>query len=158
DLPARLTQCYRRVAQGGDAVPKAKPLSAPKKICRGCGKEIDRRSNDCRQCIPQLDRIEEIARMGRAAAHSIEAEAKRAVTQKINRKAVLDWDPADQPKWLTERFYKSKIQPTLALTPTSSIMQCLKVSVGYADQIRKGRLPHPRHWRALAEIAELIRK
>lgn len=155
DLPARLTQRYRRAAQGGDAVPKAKPLSVPKRICRGCGKEIDKRSNDCRQCIPQLDRIEEVARMGRAAAHSPKAEAKRAATQKINTQAVLDWNPADQPKWLTERFYKKKIQPVLASTPVSVITKHLKISVGYADQIRKGRLPHARHWKHLADLLDM---
>jgi hypothetical protein len=152
NLPARLTQRYRREAKGGDSLPRAKPLSAPNRICRGCGKEIEKLSNNCRQCAPQLDRIKEVARIGRVAAHSAEAEAKRAATQKINTQAIWNWDPSDQPDWLTQRFYKNKIQPILVSTSVSSIAKHLKVSSGYADHIRKGRIPHPRHWRALAEL------
>jgi len=154
NLPARLTQRYRREVKGGDPLPKTKPLSAPERICRGCGKEIDKLHSNCRKCALQLDpdRIKEVARIGRVAAHSPEAEAKRAATQRINTQAVWDWDPSDQPDWLTQRFYKSKIQPVLASNPVSLIAKRLKISPGYADHIRKGRVPHPRHWKALAEL------
>lgn len=156
-LPARLTQRRRREVKGGDSLPKTKLPSPPNRICRGCGKEIDRRSNNCRYCAlsSNPDRIKEVARIGRVAAHSPGAEAKRAATQKINTQAVLDWDPSDQPSWLTQPFYIGKVQPILASTPVSSITKHLNVSVGYADQIRKGRIPHPRHWKALAELAGL---
>jgi CRISPR-associated endonuclease Cas1 len=159
-LPARLTQRRRRGVKGGDPLPKAKLPSQPKRPCRGCGKEIDKLSYNCRYCAlsSDPDRIKEVARIGRAAAHSPEAQAKRAATQKINTQAVLDWDPSNQPNWLTQDFYKGTIQPILVSTPVSSITKHLKVSVGYADQIRKGRVPHPRHWKALAELAGLSRK
>lgn len=155
NLPARLTQRNRREAQGGVPLAQTKPALPPTRVCRSCGKKIDKLSNTCRQCVPQLERIKDVARMGRAAAHSPEAEAKRAATQKINARAVWDWDASDQPDWLTQRFYKHKIQPVLASTPVTLIIKHLKVSVGYADQIRKGRVPHPRHWKALAELAGL---
>jgi len=72
NLPARLTQRHRRDAKGGDPLPKRKRLSASDRICRGYGKEIDKLNTNCRQCALQLDpdRIKEVARMGRVAAHS----------------------------------------------------------------------------------------
>jgi len=153
NVPTRLTQRYKREAKGGDPPPKMKPIPLAKRICPGCGKEIEKLSNSCKRCLPQVERIDEIARIGRAAAHSREAEAARSATQKANRQAIRDWELSDQADWLTEAFYKKQIQPILASTSVATIAKQLTVSVGYADQIRKRRLPHPRHWKALAELA-----
>lgn len=157
NFPTRLTQRHRREVKGGDPIAKAKALPVPERICPGCGKEIDKAFANCRQCTLELDRprMEDFARTGRMAAHSVEAEAKRSATQKINTQAVWDWDPATQPGWLTKHYYETKIQPKLVSIPFSEISKRLNVCVGYADQIRKGRLPHPRHWEALAELAGL---
>lgn len=38
NVPARLTQRYRRVVQGGSPIPKAKPATKPARVCGGCGK------------------------------------------------------------------------------------------------------------------------
>lgn len=36
--------------------------------------------------------------------------------------------------------------------PSSVVVKALGVSRAYANEIRKGRLPHPRHWLALAGL------
>lgn len=156
-LAARLTQRHRREAKGGGPVLPLKPQSRSQKICPGCGKEIDKIFANCRECTLELDRprMEEFARMGRKAAHSHEAEEKRAATQRINTQMARNWNPSDQPRWLTQHVYKTKIQPMLFSISFLLISRRLNISVGYADQIRKGRTPHPRHWKALAELAGL---
>ena len=70
-------------------------------------------------------------------------------------KARWDWKPSDQPSWLTKRFYLEKIQPLLASLSGTAIAKALNVSRAYANEIRKGRLPHPRHWKALAVLSGL---
>lgn len=132
------------------------PRFHPDNICRGCGEKIGKPHTHCNQCSMQInfERMARAARLGRVAAHAPEAEAKRAATQKINAHARWDWDPSTQPKWLTAQFYRSRIQPAIALIPGSKVAVILGCSRSYANEVRKGRLPHPRHWKALAELAE----
>jgi hypothetical protein len=52
------------------------------------------------------------------------------------------------------RRYVAEVQPRLAAVPQTAIMQVLQVSRGYArDLARRGRVPHPRHFEALATLA-----
>ncbi len=53
-------------------------------------------------------------------------------------------------------FYVEKIRPALASVSNSAIACRIGVSRCHASQIRSGkRRAHPRHWRALAELALL---
>jgi hypothetical protein len=92
------------------------------------------------------------ALIGRQTAHCPEARAKRANTQRKNALAQHSWEPSDQPAWLTEKFYMSKIQPLLASMSASAIAGKISVSRWYAGRIREGYRPHPRHWETLAEL------
>jgi hypothetical protein len=65
------------------------------------------------------------------------------------------WKSSDQPAWLTERFYAERIQPLLASLSASAIARHISVSRWYAGRIREGYRPHPRHWRVLAELANV---
>jgi CRISPR-associated endonuclease Cas1 len=156
-LPARLTQRNKREVKGGDSLPKRKSALKPDRLCRICGKNLTGDSINCIHCSKDInvDRLNNAARLGRVASHSAEAEAKRSAAQQINIRAVWDWKPSDQPTWLTSNFYSQKVQPILASTSSSSIANLLNVSRGYAGNIRKGRVPHPRHWQALAVLAGL---
>jgi hypothetical protein len=63
------------------------------------------------------------------------------------------WKPSDLPDWLSENVYREKIQPLLKAVAISSISSALNISEPYAPDIRAGkRLPHPRHWLALAQL------
>ena len=95
----------------------------------------------------------ETAKVGRVAAQTPNAQHKRATTQKKNARARNAWKPSDQPAWLTADFYVEKVQPALVAISTAIIAKRLNVSYSYADDIRKGRIPHPRHWKSLAELA-----
>jgi hypothetical protein len=62
------------------------------------------------------------------------------------------WKPSSQPAWLTAEIYHYKIQPLLAKASSSAIAAKIGVSRWYAGRIRRGYLPHPRHWLALAKL------
>lgn len=153
-LPARLTQRHRRVAQGATPLPNVKPAPRPNRVCRICGDDLKGYKNYCKRCGEQnsMERMADVARLGRVTAQGPDAQAKRSATQKINARARYDWKPSDQPNWLTERFFVREIHPRLAAISGSAIAKVLNVSRVYANEIRKGRVPHPRHWKALAVL------
>lgn len=157
---ARLTQSNKREARGGAPFAVGKPIFRSERICRGCGKQLEGHHANCSQCSKEInrERLTEAAFLGRVAAQGPEAKAKRAATQRINTQAAWDWNPSNQPAWLTKRYYSEKIQPILASTPSAAIAKLMNVSFSYANHVRKGRIPHPRRWLALAELAGLNRK
>ena len=153
-LPSRLTQRLRREAKGVDPFPKAGLAFESRKICRGCGKEIQRRRTHCHQCSIEVntERLAVAANLGRVASHATDAAAKRAATQRTNAQAAREWTDTDQPGWLTNDFYIKRIQPILSSMPCSRIAKALNVSRNYSNQVRKGRIPHARHWGVLAQL------
>src|SRR6476620_1204198 len=63
------------------------------------------------------------------------------------------WAPSSLPSRLTEECYIQKIQPRLRTVKVREISEAMHVSKPYAAQVCAGRrLPHPRHWQALAEL------
>jgi hypothetical protein len=108
----------------------------------------------CAICVVEVSRkkMVEIAKQGRIASRSPESKARLAETQRRQTTARWNWDPASQPDWLTDEFYKNQILPALVNCSLSQIASVLGVSILYASHIRRGRRPHPRHWRALAEL------
>jgi hypothetical protein len=155
--PARLTQRNKREVRGGNPLPGVISSFSPKRLCRDCGREIAYRASRCRSCVKEIlsAHIKDAARAGRIAAHSPEAQVKRAATQKSNARARYDWKPSDQPTWLTTDFYSKEVMPKLESVSASLIAQQLRVSYSYADDIRKGRKPHPRHWQMLAKLLKM---
>lgn len=157
-VPARLTQQHRREVKGAAPLPKVKRTPRPSKICLNCGAELRSDKTHCKRCSQHMseERMPDVARLGRLAAQKPEAQAKRSATQRINGLARYAWKPSEQPNWLTEQFYVTTIQPVLASLSGAAIAKTLRVSRAYANHIRKGRLPHPRHWRALARLVGSI--
>lgn len=86
--------------------------------------------------------------------HCASAEAQRSATQTKDAEALRKWDPCDLPTWLDEDCYRREILPRLANLTVSHIRAALGVSKRDATNIRAGkRLPHPRHWKTLAQLA-----
>jgi hypothetical protein len=101
----------------------------------------------------------EVARRGRLAARTPEAQARRAKTQQRQNAALKGWLASSHPAWLDNEAYLKQIQPKLAGITRSAISSALGVSIPYAAEIRSGRrIPHPRHWEALAELARIDAK
>lgn len=149
-IPAtRLTHNHNRAANGGTATRGPKNSVRPPNICRTCGNEIPNGSEKCRSCLlPEL----------RALSHAHEAQAKRSKKVSADHESRRNWSDSDQPLWLTAKFYAEKIQPLLSPLAPTVIARHLSISRGYATEIRTGRVPHPRHWQALAMIVGLNSK
>ncbi len=156
-LATRLTQRHRSEAKGIAQSPS--PISPPSRenLCRGCGKTIQTGRNNCVACaiVHSTERLIRAASLGRVASRRPEARAKHVASHRRHIQARAAWDPATQPAWLTTEVFSQQIQPLLANIPASAIRLRIDVSRWYAGRIRQGYRPHPRHWRALAELADL---
>jgi CRISPR-associated endonuclease Cas1 len=158
--PAVLTQQHRRAAKG-PAESRANRPPTVTRACLGCGVILIRGQQHCADCararLPES--FEKVMAIGRASANSPRAQAKRSATQRAHNRAVANWNPQDQPAWLTLTFYVEQIQPRVRDLPASAIARALGVSKAYAAQIRAGkRRPHPRHWVALTKLVGLTRE
>jgi CRISPR-associated endonuclease Cas1 len=152
---SRLTQSQKRKAQGG--VPSLPPqrVPSPQNLCRTCGAPILHKGIYCRICNAEASKelFAKASDLGRKASLSGNAQAKRTATQSRNARAQHGWIAANQPAWLTQEVYVTRILPRLAELTYSAIASAIQVSPGYADAIRKGKVhPHARHWVKLAEM------
>ena len=157
----RLTQHRRRQAKVCTSTTTVSLPPSPPSICRGCGARIKSRKNYCATCGVTVSKegLIEAAKLGRIAGHSPEARARQAEKQRQHAAEVKKWKPSDQPDWLTEGFYREKIQPCLAAITVPTISSALRVSEPYAARIRANRyLPHPRHWKMLAGLVGISGK
>jgi CRISPR-associated endonuclease Cas1 len=150
----RLTQRRRREAKGSIDLP-TNPTPRPQCVCRVCGTPVAPGRRYCRRCVRTISKenLVEVARSGRAAAQTPEAQARRSATKRRHDISRQSWVPSSQPAWLDNETYLQKIQPRLAGITYSAIASALGVSEPYAADIRAGRRrPHPRHWQALAQL------
>jgi CRISPR-associated endonuclease Cas1 len=157
--PTRLTQNQRREARELSPDLSTKTSVRPTRICRNCGVILNRGQTHCAACAVPVskERFAEVARKGRMASHSPDAEVSRADTQRRHKAAIRAWLPSRQPGWLNEEAYLTKIQPVLAGMTVPAISSALGISQPYATDIRAGRRrPHPRHWQSLAQLVGLL--
>ena len=153
--PTPLTRRNFREARGLAPLPRNKPAPKPDGVCRICGISVAAGKSLCRVCQITFA-TEQITKASaeRSDCHvSPVAQAQRSETKRLNDRAVKNWNPANQPDWLTLETYNTKIQPRLAAIRPTEIMRAIGVSWMYASYIRRGiKRPHPRHWVKLAEL------
>jgi len=114
----------------------------------------------CSKCVPAVNRENLLAqaKLGRIATHSAIAEARRAATHARHVEALRKWNASDLPGWLDEETYKREILPRLTKLTVKAIRLRLDVSHPYATLIKRGlKIPHPRHWMPLTELAGITR-
>jgi CRISPR-associated endonuclease Cas1 len=124
-------------------------------LCRICGEAISPGSRYCVGCAPSVSKANliEVAKRGRIATVSVQAQALRSATQRRQAAALKAWNPSNNPKWLNQEFYRERIIPRLKIITVPKIVSTLSVSEPYATNIRAGRCtPHPRHWLVLARL------
>jgi CRISPR-associated endonuclease Cas1 len=154
-LATRLTQNNKRSAKGGPAQSPYKRLPFQQNVCIDCGTPIDRFHRWCAACALTNSTAALIngATMGRVAAQSATARARRVETKRRHDLARSNWSQLHQPSWLTAELYSIRIQPRLTDATLSDIASAIGVSIPYASDIRKGRRrPHPRHWLKLSNL------
>jgi CRISPR-associated protein Cas1 len=150
-----LTQRHRREAKAASVEIVKMPKT--EHVCRGCGQPIRKEHDECWNCAQSRTtaRISEAARIGRIAARKPQARAKLAQSARRHALARYSWDASRQPTWLTRDFFLQRIQPVLPDVSASQIRSSISVSHHYANRIRHGHVPHPRHWQALSELVEV---
>jgi len=155
--PTRLTQQRRTEAKGKIWIASVEPTK-PDHLCRGCGKTIMEGRTHCAKCAigGATKRLVSAAEFGRLAARHPEARAKHVASRRRHGKACSEWDASMQPAWLTSEVFAKHVQPLLADIPTAVIRAKIDVSRWYAGKIRQGYRPHPRHWKQLAQICEVV--
>ena len=154
-IPTRLTQTHKRNARERRRERALPERPKPTRICRLCGAELKRGNSTCSGCSRSVarDNLLIAAKLGRSKTHAPIAEARRGATQVKQRMAMRNWNPERQPRWLSEDVFRARIQPLLARIEVPLIAKTIDVSKPYATWIRRGeRLPHPRHWLALANL------
>lgn len=155
-LPTLLTQVRRREARSLSPTLPTKPHRASANVCGICGKALKSKYKHCRDCAPTIwrENVQQAAKIGRENTHRPEAQARRAETQRRQNATLKAWNPANQPVWLDEKFYREKVQPRLTAVTVPTIQSALSVSEPYALRIRGGKcVPHPRHWAILARLS-----
>lgn len=169
-LPTPLTQTNR--SRGRDAVrnkpKKAGQMSLPelKPVCKMCGQPIDEGRIYCDACLPefrkeQLPEFEQVgvatlARLraeGRDSAHTEEVKAQVGKTVSAHRRKVLEWDASNERP--DRETYERDILPIVQRATLPQLMRATGLSLKYCADIRKGRVPHPRHWETLRSVCVL---
>src|SRR5262249_60871551 len=113
----------------------------PPHICETCGGKVTRKYRYCNRCKVAVTSkaMIEAAKKGRLAAHTPDAEAKRAKSRRLHFAAQKSWSPSLQPEWLSQSIYQQKIQPRLYTLSTSTIRSELEISKEYATNVRNGK-------------------
>jgi predicted amidophosphoribosyltransferase len=153
----RLTQNHKREIRGGNPFVVSKSAVSLQNVCSDCGSPIINANEKCRVCSIEesKQRLTKIATEGRVVSHSSSAQARRSETQIAKQTHIREWSTSDQPSWLTAEYYAEKMQPLVDALSTSAIVRHLGVSRGYANEVRHGRVPHPRHWKTLTRLLRL---
>lgn len=155
----RLTQRRKREAKGVSPLAPAKPARTRENLCAICGTVISPGSTVCKSCYTPsfVDLLVNIGKKGRVIGQGPEAQARRKETQRRNAELQREWSPESLPAWLDKNTYLQKIQPLLASKTNSEIAIALSISMQYAIDIRRGRrVPHLRHWEALAKLVGVL--
>lgn len=150
-----LTQRHRREAKNISF----EQVSVPKAlhVCRGCGNPVRKKNHECWNCAQSIRAVKMsgVAEIGRLASRRPAAREKLSRTAHKQAVARFCWDASQLPTWLTRESFIEHVQPRLRQVPPSRLRDSLNVSHYYATKIRKGSVPHPRHWKMLAELVEV---
>jgi CRISPR-associated endonuclease Cas1 len=150
----RLTQ-RRRYEGSGAAVRTGKGPAKPQSACTQCGAAVSPGNRFCHACgsTDAVRRLADARTVGKDAARTPQALAKKGRQMTAHRDAIAAWKPSDVPEWLADDVYMAKIHPALAHLSKTTIANTLGVSKDYVYQIVRGdRVPHRRHWLKLAEL------
>ena len=167
-LTATRRRAAQRTARALGRRASQPPLPFP--VCRSCGASVERGDYGyCATCRPEAkDRALAEAQAGKRAArtrrratgepdpsHSPEARARLGTAIGTRNAEALAWDAAHGDTVVDPAAF-GPITAALASVTVSAIAAATGLSKSYAAQIRRGEyVPHPRHWPALAQLAEV---
>ena len=139
--------------------------------CRSCGVQLlERRRQLCPTCWPVsrnaqakamhqigLARSEVARATGEDPARSLQSRENAAKRWWRARPAEAAWEANGAPTTVTREELLTAVVLRLKETTLRQLQDATGLSVSGCSMIRSGkRTPHPRHWRALAELVSSI--
>jgi hypothetical protein len=89
---------------------------------------------------------------GNDPTHTEEARRRQRIRAPENDRANAEWGKLNGANYLNLDFERDTL-PGLRQQPLSAIMKATGLSLRHSPLIRWGmKVPHPRHWAALAEL------
>jgi len=164
-VPTCLTQANRRAAQGSTREKTGGNGQAVRvsRTCPGCGVRLPRGRTHCDDCLPeqrqeQLDVLmkagpDALARLraeGRDPTQTPEAKRKLGRVNARRRKEAAQWDGGNERP--DPEVFTREILPLLQHVTLRKMMQATGLSLRYCSRIRRGYVPHARHWESLSRI------
>jgi CRISPR-associated endonuclease Cas1 len=129
---------WRRQELEGTSAGTAAVTPKPKE-CRECGRRVEiARRRYCDECLAT----------GSRNSGSLAKAAATVRNQNARAKWRADGLPPGDPA-----TYRAEILPLLKNLPLAAIAEATSLSIPYCSQIRRGTIPHVRHWRALSRLA-----
>jgi hypothetical protein len=169
-VPTLLSEANRRA--GHEAAKRKGPQAGATRglglarACQECGVVLHGPSRKyCDECFPDR-RVEVVANFASAGpvalakrraegtdpAHTAAARQKQGVRAAENVRANREWEESNDS---IELDFEKDILPGLQSLPLSQITQGRGLSLRYCALIRRGlKVPHPRHWPRLSNLAE----
>jgi CRISPR-associated endonuclease Cas1 len=162
-IPTPLTQANR---SAGRASVRRRPRATirmsdlARTTCTGCGGRVVGQRRYCDACRPETDAFQRVGvaalaqrrRAGADPAHGGEVARIRGDKWRERMKVEAEWerkhgkaDPA---------IFQLEILPAIQAIPTRTLVEATGLTRAYCARVLKGeRVPHPRHWDALAVLA-----
>ncbi len=166
-LPTPLTQARRKKGRDQHRRSQAVPAKAPPQTanrCDSCGVPTRRRAKTCGRCADEvrrqpdptrLVRLKELRNLGRDPAHGGSAAEKRRDTNLAHRDKANAWDRANERP--DPKIFTAEILLALHDVSAGEMARVTGLSAGYCSMIKRGlRIPHPRHWEALASLLSQV--
>jgi hypothetical protein len=141
-MPRACHECGRALAPA-----KAGSAKAPRKFCSASCAGICRA--EMRRLVPLEGRSIEIA--GICAIETARSDKLRRIATERQAWGEAHKDEAEAEA--SRRWYIAEVVPRLAEVPRTQILRAIGVSRVYARDIARGKVPHPRHFAALARLA-----
>lgn len=166
-VPTYLTQANRRAAQGSTREKTGGDGRAVRvnKTCPGCGARLSHGRLHCDDCLPeqrqeQLDVLmkagpDALARLrekGCDPTQTPEAKRKLGRVNARRRKEAAQWDRGHERP--DPEVFTREILPLLQDVTLRNMMQATGLSLRYCSRIRRGYVPHARHWGGLQKLCE----
>jgi hypothetical protein len=170
NLPTPLTQAHRSAGRDGVRRNPRKTKPAKAKFaatCATCGGALP--SPDrmfCDDCLPEheQEKLALLCEAGPAALARLRAEGRDPTTtddakrklREAHSRHLFDtarWDAEHEQSDRAE--FTERILPGLQGVSLSKMMNATGLSLRYCSKIRRGRVPHARHWRALRQLGSI---
>lgn len=164
NLQTPLTQANRRAAkQSFWTNPTVGSAPRPGNNCERCGKAAANAAKLCRPCGDRFQDDAEWLAAGREVlatlrsagddpAHGGRAALLRGEKNRAHQTAVAEWNRVHGP--VDPGYFELHLLPGLQKVSLSEMSAATGLTKGYCSFIKRGmKIPHPRHWEKLAELA-----